>query len=62
MEKNVQLLQNVIVFTGKLVLMSQREVLDTGLNTYNDSQWHVVTVTHNNKGLRLVVDDFDYFR
>ncbi|XP_034839290.1 laminin subunit alpha [Maniola hyperantus] len=46
---------------GKLVLMSQREVLDTGLNTYNDSQWHVVSVTHNNKALRLVVDDFDYF-
>ncbi|XP_049885179.1 laminin subunit alpha [Pectinophora gossypiella] len=46
---------------GKLVLMSQREQLDTGLSTYNDSQWHVVTVTHNNMALRLVVDDFDYF-
>ncbi|KAJ8738019.1 hypothetical protein PYW08_000614 [Mythimna loreyi] len=46
---------------GKLVLMSQREQLDTGLNTYNDSQWHVLTVTHNNNALRLVVDDFDYF-
>ncbi|XP_032527888.2 laminin subunit alpha [Danaus plexippus] len=46
---------------GKLVLMSQRESLDTGLSTYNDSQWHVVTVTHNDKALRLVVDDFDYF-
>ncbi|KAG6444669.1 hypothetical protein O3G_MSEX003477, partial [Manduca sexta] len=46
---------------GKLVLMSQREQLDTGLSTYNDSQWHVVTVTHNANALRLVVDDFDYF-
>ncbi|KAH9634640.1 hypothetical protein HF086_000612 [Spodoptera exigua] len=46
---------------GKLVLMSQREQLDTGLSTYNDSQWHVVTVTHNNNALRLVVDDYDYF-
>ncbi|XP_046976709.1 laminin subunit alpha [Vanessa cardui] len=46
---------------GTLVLMSQRETLDTGLSTYNDSQWHVVTVTHNSKALRLVVDDFDYF-
>ncbi|XP_075991137.1 laminin subunit alpha isoform X2 [Anticarsia gemmatalis] len=46
---------------GKLVVMSQREQLDTGLSTYNDSQWHVVTVTHNNNALRLVVDDFDYF-
>ncbi|KOB71558.1 putative laminin A chain [Operophtera brumata] len=46
---------------GKLVLMSQRETLDTGLSTYNDSQWHVVTVTHNENALRLVVDDFDYF-
>lgn len=42
--------------------MSQRESLDTGLSTYNDSQWHVVTVTHSSKALRLVVDDFDYFR
>lgn len=42
--------------------MSQREQLDTGLSTYNDSQWHVVTVTHNNKALRLAVDDFDHFR
>lgn len=41
--------------------MSQRETLDTGLSTYNDSQWHVVTVTHNENALRLVVDDFDYF-
>ncbi|XP_045458049.1 laminin subunit alpha [Melitaea cinxia] len=46
---------------GTLVLMSQRESLDTGLSTYNDSQWHVVTVTHSSKALRLVVDDFDYF-
>ncbi|VVC86157.1 unnamed protein product [Leptidea sinapis] len=46
---------------GSLVLMSQRERLDTGLSTYNDSQWHVVTVTHSTKALRLVVDDFDYF-
>ncbi|XP_045509429.1 laminin subunit alpha [Colias croceus] len=46
---------------GSLVLMSQRERLDTGISTYNDSQWHVVTVTHSNKALRLVVDDFDYF-
>lgn len=42
--------------------MSQREQLDTGLNTYNDSQWHVLTVTHNTSALKLVVDDFDYFR
>ncbi|CAB3226438.1 unnamed protein product [Arctia plantaginis] len=46
---------------GKLVLMSQLEELDTGLSTYNDSQWHVVTVTHNTVALKLVVDDFDYF-
>ncbi|XP_049703370.2 laminin subunit alpha [Helicoverpa armigera] len=49
------------LINGTLVLMSQREELNTGLNTYNDSQWHVVTVTHNNNALRLVVDDFDYF-
>ncbi|KAJ0183974.1 hypothetical protein K1T71_000397 [Dendrolimus kikuchii] len=52
---------SLALIKGKLVLMSQGEQLDTGLNTYNDSQWHVVTVTHNNKALRLVVDDFDYF-
>ncbi|XP_037870167.2 laminin subunit alpha [Bombyx mori] len=46
---------------GKLVVVSQREQLDTGLNTYNDSQWHVLTVTHNTSALKLVVDDFDYF-
>ncbi|CAK1588443.1 unnamed protein product [Parnassius mnemosyne] len=49
------------LINGKLVLMSQREQLDTGLSTYNDSQWHVVTVIHNDQALRLVVDDFDYF-
>ncbi|KAM3968484.1 laminin subunit alpha [Aphomia sociella] len=46
---------------GQLVLVSQREQLDTGLNTYNDSQWHVVTVTHGSNALRMVIDDYDYF-
>ncbi|XP_060809379.1 laminin subunit alpha [Amyelois transitella] len=46
---------------GQLVLTSQREKLDTGLNTYNDSQWHVVTVTHGTKALKMVIDDYDYF-
>lgn len=48
--------------TGKLVLISQGERIDTGENTYDDNQWHVVTVTHNKKVLRLGVDDFDSFR
>lgn len=42
--------------------MSQGEQLDTGINTYNDSQWHVVSVTHGESALRLRVDDFDHFR
>ncbi|KAL0902126.1 hypothetical protein ABMA27_000070 [Loxostege sticticalis] len=46
---------------GRLVLMSQREQLDTGLSAYNDSQWHVLTVVHNKHHLRLYVDDIDYF-
>lgn len=48
--------------TGKLVLTSQGERIDTGQSTYDDNQWHVVTVTHNKKMLRLGVDDFDAFR
>ncbi|XP_026331928.1 laminin subunit alpha isoform X2 [Hyposmocoma kahamanoa] len=47
--------------SGKLVLASQGERIDTGQNTYDDDQWHVVTVTHNKKMLRLAVDDFDSF-
>ncbi|KAI5640960.1 laminin G domain-containing protein [Phthorimaea operculella] len=43
---------------GRLVLASGHDKLET-LGTYNDSQWHVVTVTHNNNLLRMVIDDYD---
>ncbi|XP_061719203.1 laminin subunit alpha-like [Cydia pomonella] len=44
---------------GKLVLMSPRDTLDTS-QTYNDSQWHVVTVSHG-AALRMRVDDYDHY-
>ncbi|XP_048488928.1 laminin subunit alpha [Plutella xylostella] len=58
---NMQDSVSLSLVNGRLVLMSQKEVLDTGLATYNDSAWHVVSVTHGERALRLVVDDFDYF-
>ncbi|KAI8431213.1 hypothetical protein MSG28_001251 [Choristoneura fumiferana] len=48
------------IVNGKLVLMSPRDTLDTGMHTYNDSQWHVVTVTHG-AALKMRVDDFDHY-
>ncbi|XP_059055423.1 laminin subunit alpha [Achroia grisella] len=49
------------IINGQLVLSSKRERLDSGLNVYNDSQWHVVTVTHGEKALTMSIDDYDFF-
>lgn len=42
---------------GSLSLISEEERLTTGSNTYNDNQWHTVTVHHNHNALRLIIDD-----
>lgn len=33
--------------------------MTTPLTKYNDNEWHVVTVTHNDEDLRLDVDDWE---
>jgi laminin alpha 3/5 len=51
---------SLALLDGSLVMRSQGEELVTPSNThYNDNQWHVVTATHDIKGLRLDIDDFD---
>jgi laminin alpha 3/5 len=51
---------SLALIDGGLVMHSQGEEVLTGTSTrYDDNQWHVVTATHNNTGLRLDIDDFD---
>ncbi|KAF5306067.1 hypothetical protein FQA39_LY09045 [Lamprigera yunnana] len=44
---------------GRLILISQKVQLESDDSTYNDNEWHVVTITHNSQTLRLDVDDHD---
>lgn len=45
---------------GSLVLISQRQEHKTSPSVkYNDNEWHVVTVTHNDDELRLDIDDWE---
>lgn len=44
---------------GHLVLISQKIEL-ISKDTFNDSQWHVVSVIHDDTMLRLDSDDFGY--
>ncbi|KAB0790802.1 hypothetical protein PPYR_15312 [Photinus pyralis] len=44
---------------GRLALISQKVQLDSGESSYNDNEWHVVTITHSSQTLRLDVDDHD---
>lgn len=46
---------------GSLTLISQKlETSTSPLSKYNDNEWHVVTVMHNNEELRLDIDDWDH--
>lgn len=43
-----------------LVLISQKLELNTSEhNKYNDNEWHVVSITHNEQELRMVIDDWE---
>ncbi|CRK95483.1 CLUMA_CG008952, isoform A [Clunio marinus] len=42
---------------GILVLRSSKFELNTDTKRFNDGQWHVVTAIHNEKHLRLSIDD-----
>ncbi|GJQ84232.1 LanA [Trypoxylus dichotomus] len=44
---------------GKLKLISQRHELVSKEGNFNDSQWHVVSITHNSQVLRLDFDDYE---
>lgn len=44
---------------GHLVLISQKMELKTK-DAFNDSEWHVVTVTHNDTLLRIDFDDYGH--
>lgn len=46
---------------GHLVLISQKTKLESK-EVFNDSQWHVVSVTHDNSTLRMVTDDYGFSR
>jgi laminin, alpha 3/5 len=46
--------------SGILVLRSSKFELNSGSDTFNDGEWHVVTATHDERRLRLSVDD-SYF-
>lgn len=43
---------------GKLVLISNKIEL-TSKHLFNDSEWHVVTVVHNENVLRFDFDDYE---
>lgn len=45
---------------GRLKLISQRIELFSKDNNFNDSQWHVISITHNNDVLRLDFDDYEH--
>lgn len=42
---------------GVLVLRSSKMELNTDTRKFNDGQWHVVTATHDERKLRLYIDD-----
>lgn len=42
---------------GILVLRSSKAELNTDTKRFNDGQWHVVTATHDERKLRLYIDD-----
>lgn len=44
---------------GHLVLISQKLEL-VSKDTFNDSEWHVVSVMHNNNQLRVDFDDYGF--
>lgn len=46
---------------GILVLRSSRMELNTDARKFNDGQWHVVTATHDERKLRLYIDDIHEF-
>lgn len=46
---------------GILVLRSSREELNSGINRYDNGEWHVVTAIHLNNKLKLSVDDVEVF-
>ncbi|KRT80924.1 hypothetical protein AMK59_5060, partial [Oryctes borbonicus] len=48
------------LINGKLKLISQRHELVSKEGNFNDSQWHVVSITHNSQVLRLDFDDYEY--
>lgn len=43
---------------GHLKLISQRQEIISADKNFNDSEWHVVSVTHNNEKLILSYDDY----
>ena len=46
---------------GVLVFRSSKFELNTDTKKFNDGQWHVVTATHDERKLRLFIDDtFEY--
>lgn len=46
---------------GVLVLRSSKEELNSGINRYNNGEWHHVIATHSGDRLTLIVDDIDIF-
>lgn len=42
---------------GILILRSSKMELNTDTRKFNDGQWHVVTATHDERKLRLYIDD-----
>lgn len=51
---------SLAMVNGGLTLISRKtELVTSPLTKYNDNEWHVVTVTHNNEELRLDVDDWE---
>lgn len=54
---NQQATIGLALLEGSLVLRSMGEELTTGFKKYNDGDWHVVTVSHDQNRLRLTVDD-----
>lgn len=51
---------SLAMINGGLMLISQKQELITAPSSkYNDNEWHVVTVTHNDDELRLDIDDYE---
>lgn len=48
------------IINGKLKLISQLQELVSKENNFNDSQWHVVSITHNKNVTRLDFDDYGF--